>query len=69
MSAIGSINSNTSVATQANPRAPEASEVKSARDKDGDSDDAKTTKAAAPAPAPTVNTSGQKIGQLINDSA
>lgn len=69
MSAIGSINSNTSAATQANPRAPEASEVKRARDKDGDSDDGVATKAAKPAPAPTVNTSGQKIGQLINDSA
>lgn len=55
--------------TQAFQRTPEAAEVqKSGRDNDGDSDDggASTVKSA---PAPTVNTNGQKIGQIINVSA
>lgn len=40
----------------------EGSEVKSAPDNDGDSDDG----GAKVAPTPTVNTSGQTVGQLIN---
>lgn len=44
-------------------RLPEASEAKGASDNDGDADDAGASKAA---PAPTVNTSGQMTGQLLN---
>lgn len=70
MSAIGSINSNSSATGQTNLRAPspEIPEVKEARDKEGGSR-TEATKAAPPAPSPTVNASGQKIGQVINDAA
>jgi len=57
---IGSIGA--SYPNQAVQRTPEASEIKSAPDNDGDSDD-KSVKAA---PAQTVNTNGQLVGQLIN---
>lgn len=43
-------------------RTTEPSEVKGAPDNDGDSDDG----AAKLAPTPTVNTSGQMVGKLIN---
>lgn len=43
-------------------RMPEASEAKGP-DNDGDADDGGASKAA---PAPTVNTSGQMTGQLLN---
>ncbi|MEI7681628.1 MAG: hypothetical protein WCK07_19665 [Betaproteobacteria bacterium] len=47
-------------------RSAEASEVKQAGgDHDGDADDG-GVKAVQAAPAPTVNTSGQKLGQVIN---
>ena len=55
--------------TQAVQRSPEAAEVKKAGgDNDGDSDDG-GIKTAQAAPAPTVNLSGQKIGQFINVAA
>lgn len=57
---IGSVGS--SYASQAIQRTPEASEVKGAPDKDGDSDD----QAVKAVPAATVNTNGQLVGQLIN---
>jgi len=60
---IGSVGS--SYASQAIQRTPEASEVKGAPDRDGDSDD----RGAKAAPAATVNTSGQLVGQLINAAA
>jgi hypothetical protein len=70
MSTIGSINSNTSATSQTNLRAPtpEMPEVKAARDKESDSR-AEATKTSPPTPSPTVNASGQKIGQVINDAA
>ena len=64
VSSVGSTYSN--LQTPAVQRTPEAAEVKKAgRDNDGDSDDG-GAKAAKASPAPTVNLSGQKIGQLIN---
>jgi len=60
---IGSVDSTASY--QPVQRLPEASEVKGAPEKDGDADDA-TAKVAA---APTVNTSGQTVGQVINEVA
>lgn len=46
----------------------EAAEVnKAGRDGDGDSDERKAN-AAKPAPVPTVNLSGQKLGQILNVS-
>jgi hypothetical protein len=51
--------------SQALQRMPEAREVKGAADNDGDSDDG-GTKAIKAASAPTVNTSGQAVGTLIN---
>ncbi|MBI3524225.1 MAG: hypothetical protein HY066_06805 [Betaproteobacteria bacterium] len=67
---IGSVGSSYSgLTTQASQRTPEAAEVhKGGRDNDGDSDDG-GVKAVKAAPAPTVNASGQKIGQVINVSA
>jgi hypothetical protein len=54
------------VSTQMPQRSAEASEVKQAGgDHDGDADDG-GVKAVQAAPAPTVNTSGQKLGQVIN---
>jgi hypothetical protein len=67
MSSISSTSGNFSA--QAPQRTPEAVEVqKSGRDNDRDSDDggAGTVKSVPP---PTVNMSGQKIGQIINVSA
>ena len=58
-------NTYSNFSTQAIQRTPEAAEVqKNGRDNDGDADDggANTVKAVQP----TVNTSGQTIGQLIN---
>jgi hypothetical protein len=67
---IGSISSTSgNFSAQAPQRTPEAAEVqKSGRDNDGDSDDggAGTVKSVQP---PTVNMSGQKIGQIINVTA
>ena len=58
-----------SLTTQATQRSPESAEVqKAGRDNDGDSDDG-GAKAAQTAPAPTVNLSGQKLGQVINVKA
>jgi hypothetical protein len=66
---VSSVGSSQSIPqTQAVQRTPETTEVKGARDNDGDSDDG-GAKAVKAAPAPTVNLSGQKIGQIINDSA
>ena len=54
---------------QSMQKSPEAAEVKKAGgDHDGDADDG-GVKAVKAAPAPTVNTSGQKLGQLINVAA
>ena len=67
---IGSIDSKIgSHATPASLSKPEAAVTqKSGRDKDADTDEggAKSVKAE---PAPTVNLSGQKLGQVINVSA
>jgi hypothetical protein len=54
---------------QSPQRKPEAAEVRQAGgDHDGDADDG-GAKAVRSAPAPTVNTSGQKLGQVINVTA
>lgn len=63
VSSVGSSTQN-----QAVQRTPEAAEVKGVRDNDGDSDDS-GAKAVQATQAPTVNLSGQKIGQIINVSA
>jgi hypothetical protein len=55
--------------SQAMQRIPESAEVtKAGGDNDGDADDG-GAKAVQAAPAPTVNLSGQRIGQLINVTA
>jgi len=66
---VGSVSSTYgSSQAQALQRTQEAAEVKKGgRDNDGDSDDGGVK--AASAPLPTVNTSGQKIGQVINVTA
>jgi hypothetical protein len=67
ISSVG--NSYSSLQTQATQRSPEAAEVKKAGpDNDRDSDDG-GAKAAQAAPAPTVNLTGQKVGQIINTAA
>ena len=54
---------------QGTQRMPEAAEVRAAGgDHDGDADDG-GARAVKAAPAPTVNTSGQKLGQVINVTA
>jgi hypothetical protein len=65
VSAIGS--SNPASQAQTAQRVPEAAEVRSAGgDNDGDSDDRGGAQAVQAAPAPSVNSNGQKIGQVIN---
>jgi hypothetical protein len=65
---VGSVSSTYSPNAQATQKQPEAAEVRKAgRDNDGDSDDGAAK--IVQSPAPTVNTSGQKIGQIINVSA
>ncbi len=52
--------------TQTIQRAPEAGEIREAgRDNDGDSGD-KGVRAVAAPPSSTVNSSGQRVGQVIN---
>jgi len=54
---------------QSAQRAPESAEVRKAGgDHDGDSDDSGATKATTTV-KPSVNSSGQKTGQVINVSA
>jgi hypothetical protein len=61
ISSVGSSTGNAPI-----QQAPEAAEVKKVGgDNDGDSDDRGAKAAQAPL-APSVNTSGQKIGQVIN---
>jgi hypothetical protein len=64
---VGSVGSSyINFQTQALQRTPEAAEAKTAGpDNDGDSDDG-GAKSVQAAPAPTLNLSGQKIGQVIN---
>jgi len=51
------------------PPSPEASEVKqTGPDHDGDADDG-GAKAVKSTPTPTVNTTGQKLGQIVNVKA
>jgi hypothetical protein len=58
-----------SVTTQANQRTPESTEIQNAgKDNDGDADDG-GAKSVQTTPAPTVNMSGQKLGQVINVTA
>jgi len=64
VSSVG--NAYSSLQTQATPQVAQA--PKTGGDNDGDSDGS-GAKAVQAAPAPTVNMSGQKIGQVINDSA
>jgi len=70
MSSMNSVSTNLN--SQATPpmRSPaESGEIKaSGVVQDGDKDDSKAVN-TSPTPAPTVNTSGQKIGQIINVSA
>jgi len=67
---VGSVgNSPSAVATQSLQRSPEASEAKQAGgDNDGDSDDG-GVKTVASKPVPTVNGSGQTIGQFVSTKA
>jgi hypothetical protein len=54
--------------TQAAQRQPEATEVKkSGPDRDADKDDGASK--VQPDPAPSVNASGQLVGQVINTTA
>ena len=66
---ISSVSGASSAAhTQAVQRQPEAAEVKKpGPDGDGDKDDGASK--VQPEPAPSVNTSGQVVGQVINTTA
>jgi hypothetical protein len=66
----GSIsNAYRSFSTQTAQRMPEAAEMqKGGGDNDGDADD-RGAAAVQSTPSPTVNTSGQQIGRLINVTA
>lgn len=66
---IGSVGGASSAAyTQTVQRQPEAAEVKkSGPDGDGDKDDGASK--VQPDPAPSVNASGQVVGQVINTTA
>ena len=62
--------SNVSTSTQALQRTPEAAEVKKAGpDRDGDGDDHGASKSVKPPATVTVNTTGQKVGQVISVTA
>ena len=66
ISAISSSN----VSAQVLQRSSEAGEVgKAGPDHDGDADDGAGAKAVKAAPAPTVNSTGQTVGQLISVKA
>ena len=66
---VSSSTSSAAQSSQAAQLAAEAAEAsKNGRDDDGDSDDRGVT-VSAPTVSPTVNTSGQKIGQIINVAA
>lgn len=69
MDASSISNAYRSYSPQTAQRIPEAAEIqKSGRDNDGDADD-RGAPSVQSAPAPTVNTSGQQIGRLINIAA
>ncbi|HTV86154.1 MAG TPA: hypothetical protein VME63_12140 [Dyella sp.] len=66
ISSVGS-----SLSTQTTGK-PESAEVPGAPDHDGDADDSSKKASSTPAtvqPQSTVNSSGQRLGQLINASA
>ena len=67
---VGSVsNTYSNISSQSLQRAPEAAEAKKGGpDHDGDSDD-QGVAAVRSAPAPTVNATGQKLGQVINEVA
>ena len=60
---IGTVSS--AISSQSLQRQPEAAEVKGRPENDGDADDG--TKSVRK--TPTVNTSGQSVGNLINETA
>lgn len=65
---IGSaVNAYASLSSQATQRTPESAEInKAGGDNDRDKDDGSSVKSQ---PSPTVNTSGQQVGQIINVTA
>ena len=66
---VSAVGNTVAAPPQAVQRVPESAEVnKGGNDADGDSDDS-GAKAVQAAPKPTVNTSGQPIGQRINVTA
>jgi len=68
MSEIGSISSSySSMSPMNSQKAPEASEVKAAAKRDGESRESVDN--GMKAPTPTVNMTGQKLGQIINEAA
>jgi len=71
MMSVSSVSSSSSAAAAlaAAPKAEQAQPVRGARD--GDKDDAATpnVQAQASQQQPTVNTQGQRVGQVINTSA
>lgn len=68
---ISSVSPNTSSqigSVKPNVPHPAPTEVRGEKENDGDRDDGGAPKVSAP-PAPTVNTSGQTIGSIINVTA
>jgi|APMI01.1.fsa_nt_gi hypothetical protein len=66
---IGSVGGASNAAyTQAVQRSPEATEVKKPGP-DGDRDKDDGASKVQPSPAPSVNSSGQVVGQVINTTA
>ncbi len=72
MDSIGALSTSSTTTAQtsqaAKPTTEPTAAVKTSSDTDGNTD-TRTTEAAAVPIAPTVNLSGQKIGQIINESA
>lgn len=67
--AIDSISSGSSYTSQVQLQSQLPSERVGERENDNDTDDARTAAAANVAQKPTVNTSGQTIGSIINVTA
>lgn len=67
---VNPVSSGNNYVSQVQPQPQSAVERAAEKEKDKDSDDAKKAAAATSVPVqPTVNTSGQKVGAVINVKA
>lgn len=66
---ISAVSSNAASALQAVIQGAPPKEATEVRENDGDRDDLQAAQAANPPQGPTVNLSGQVVGQVINTQA